>query len=633
MTAKPSGRRGHYFRRFLAYALEYKALLLITILMGFGKFGMNYTFPWLTGTAIDRVIEVKPPYSADVAERIRWLWILAGLGIVCSVLHSVFTYGRGFLTAKLGGRVIRDIRQDLFDHLHQLSLHFYSKERTGSIVSRIINDIQQASQLINGGMVAVAMDLFSITIGVALLMQISGTLTAAALSIMPLYIITFKYLNPRVKQASARVQSQISKISGNVQERLAGISLVKTYAAEERESERFREDTEEHYDRVLEQSSLAHTVSALSEGIVHLGQTIVISVGAWLVLHPRGADPITAGQVVKAIGYLAVMYFPVRRFAEVNVVYQTSLAAIERVFQVFDITPKIVEKPQAVAMIPQRGEVVFENVSFSYHDESDESRVSLEEQSQEVAELRALERRVPADQERQWILRDISFTVDAGQRVALVGPSGSGKSTLVSLLPRLYDVTCGRILIDGYDVRDYKLRMLRRGIGIVQQDSFLFSGTIRENIAYGRPNASDAEVIAAAKAANAHEFISMLPDGYESRIGERGVNLSGGQRQRISIARAILKNPRILILDEATSALDSQSEAVVQEALGRLMEGRTCFIIAHRLSTVRDVDRIFVLDCGRIVESGDHEQLVRNGGLYARLVRQQFGPEAVLRAG
>ena len=615
----------HHFRRFLAYALNYKALVIFAISMGVVKFTMNYTFPWLIGSAIDRVIRPIDT-AATHAQRVSWLWTLVSLGIAFSLLHAVTSYGRGFYAAKLGNRIIRDIRQDLFDHLHRLSLHFYSRERTGSIVSRLITDIQQASQIVNGGFISVAMDLFSMVLGTALLLTISWKLTLACMTIWPLYVVTFKLLNPRVKEASRRVQSQLSKISGNVQERLAGISLVKTYAAEERESEQFHADTGEHYDRALEQSSLSQTVSAISEGLIHIGQTIVIGLGGYLAL----AGSITPGEVVKFLGWLSVMYLPVRRFAEVNVIYQTSLAAIERVFQVFDITPKIREKPGAVASPPHRGEVRFEDVTFDYVDDSDESRVRLEEQT-EADELRELERErlraagKPAEARRRPVLDRIAFTLAPGQRVALVGPSGSGKTTLVSLLPRLYDATAGRIVIDGVDVRDYRLRALRAAIGIVQQDSFLFSGTIRDNIAYGKPDATDAEVEAAARAANAHGFVVELADGYDALLGERGINLSGGQRQRLSIARAILKDPRILILDEATSALDSESERLVQQALDRLMSGRTCLIIAHRLSTVRNVDRILVLSDGRLAESGRHDELLAHNGLYARLVRQQLG--------
>jgi ABC-type multidrug transport system fused ATPase/permease subunit len=609
--------RSRYFRRFLAYALDYKALLGVAVAMGILKFGMNYTFPWLIGSAIDYVIRPVNPDTTE-AQRLEWLWTLIGLGVLFSILHSIGTYGRGFYAAKLGSRIIADIRQDLFDHLHRLSLHFYAKERTGSIVSRLITDIQQASQIVNGGFVAVVMDLFAMSLGLVLLLTISWKLTLACMLIMPFYAITFRMLNPRVKAASRRVQSQISKISGNVQERLAGISVVKTHAAEGRESEQFHVDTEEHYDRVLEQSTLSQRIGAISEGLVHIGQTIVIGYGGYLAMTPVSQGGISPGNVVMFLGVLAVMYLPVRRFAEVNVIYQTSLASIERVFEVFDITPKIVEADDAIDHPPREGEVIFEQVSFDYGDDSDESRVSLEEREHEALEKHAGEPR------RRPVLLGVSFHVPAGQRIALVGPSGSGKTTLVSLLPRLYDASAGRVLIDGHDVRQYKLRPLRQAIGIVQQDSFLFTGTIRENIAYGRPTATEEDVIAAARAANAHEFILALPDGYDARLGERGVNLSGGQRQRLSIARAILKDPRILILDEATSALDSESESLVQDALERLMHGRTCFIIAHRLSTVRNADRIFVLNHGQLIESGSHSELLEHRGLYARLVRHQF---------
>jgi subfamily B ATP-binding cassette protein MsbA len=421
----------------------------------------------------------------------------------------------------------------------------------------------------------------------------------------------FRSLNPKVKRASAAVQSQISLISGNVQERLAGIALVKTYAAEQRETERFRDDIEEHFDRTMEQTRLAQMVGAASEGLIHVGQTIVIGYGGYLALKGE----ITSGQIVKFLGYLAVMYQPVRRFAEINVVWQASLAAIDRVFQVFDITPKIVQSPTAPKHRPERGEVKFDHVTFDYEDDSDETRVHLEEHLGDL----------PNKPRNHPVLRDICLDVAAGERIALVGPSGSGKTTLVSLLPRLYDVKTGQILIDGLNVRDYRLRPLRQAIGIVQQDSFLFSGTISDNISYGAPHATKEQIIAAARAANAHDFIAALPDGYDSRVGERGVSLSGGQRQRVSIARALLKDPRILILDEATSALDSESEHLVQQALERLMEGRTCFIIAHRLSTVRNAHRIVVLNAGAIAEIGSHDELITKGGLYQRLVRQQFG--------
>ncbi len=609
----------HYFRRFLAYALNYKGLLAVAITVGVAKFTLQYTFPWIGGEGIDQVVAPDDP-STPLEDRLQRLWILVAAGVVLSILHAMATFGRTYFTANLGNRIIRDLRQDLFDHLHRLSLHFYAKERTGAIVSRIITDIQQAAQLINGGVVALMMDMSSIFVGLYLTFTIDWRLTAAALTIMPLYALTYRQLNPKVKQAAWRVQSQISKISGNIQERLAGIALVKTSAAERRESERFREDTEEHYERVLEQTTLNGAMNGISELLIHFGQMIVVGYGGWLALH--GA--ISVGDLFKFFGYLQVMYLPVRRFAQVNIVYQTSLASIERVFQVFDITPRIIEKADPITQPPQAGEVIFDKVRFDYVDDSDESRMTLEERSDPpLPNGNGGNGAAPHD--RRWILDGISLEVPAGQRVALVGPSGSGKTTLVSLLPRLYDPTEGRILIDGVDIRDYRLRSLRCAIGIVQQDSFLFSGTVRDNIKYGRPSATDEEVIEAAKAANAHDFIEALPEGYDTQLGENGVNLSGGQRQRLSIARAILKNPRILILDEATSALDSESEFLVQQALDRLMTGKTCFIIAHRLSTVRHVDRILVINRGKVAESGTHEELLARDGLYARLCRQQFG--------
>src|SRR5690606_29610452 len=285
-----------YFRRFLRYALDYRGLLIFAILMGIGKFMLNYVFPWIGGTGIDMV--VRPVSEMTIEERMDWLWFLIALGAVASVAHAVTTFCRGFYTAKLGNRIIRDIRQDLFDHLHRLSLHFYSKERTGSIVSRIITDIQTSSQIINGGVISVVMDMVSMVVGLVLLFNLNWKLALASLTILPLYGITFKYPHPRVKQAAAQVQSQISKISGNVQERLAGIALTKTSAAEQRESEQFREDTEEHYDRVLLQSSLSQTVSGISDCLIHLGQTIVIGLGGWLAL--RGE--ITPGDIFKFLG-------------------------------------------------------------------------------------------------------------------------------------------------------------------------------------------------------------------------------------------------------------------------------------------------------------------------------------------
>jgi ABC-type multidrug transport system fused ATPase/permease subunit len=651
-------------RKFAGYLFRYKPLLFAALVAGVAKFSVNFAFPVIFGLAIERVV----PTDAGEESRTRWLVGLTVASVVALVVYAAATYLRSYLTGQLAFRVIRDIRQDLFGHLHRLSLHFYSKERTGSIVSRVITDISQAAQLVNGGVVAVVMDMGALLLGIGVLLWISPTLTVIALAVLPMYSLVLKFLRPRVRHAGKLVQRSIGKISGNVQEQLAGIALVQTSAAEGREGARFRQDTEEHYDRVVHQKGLAAVTETAGESLTKAGSCAVILVGSLLALR---TGSITAGELVAFNGSLALMYFPVQRFGEVNVVFQTCMVSIERVFRVFEITPRVTERPDAHDRPPEHGQVTFEDVRFSYADDSDESRTSLarddergdrdpltgqeleptRDPSQDLTTLRGVDRRrlvrdelarqmrlerrrrdlerrgelpPPPPVQRRWVLDGLSFDVPAGQRVALVGPSGSGKTTLVSLLPRLYDVSEGAIRIDGRDVRDYRKSPLRESIGIVQQDSFLFSGNVKDNLLYGRPDASFDEVVEAAQAANADGFIRELPEGYDTPLGERGVNLSGGQRQRLSIARAILKNPRLLILDEATSALDVESERLVQEALERLMHGRTSFIIAHRLGTVRNADRILVIDRGRVAEDGTHSELVAADGLYAMLARRAF---------
>jgi subfamily B ATP-binding cassette protein MsbA len=595
--------------RLLRYVPPHRKFAILTILFGTFGFLLSFLYPFIIGSAVD-LVTLTGSGALPIEIRMDRLLELTEMAIFTGLMHAIVLYGRGHFNARLSEAIVADLRRDLFEHLQNLSLSFYARQRTGTLLARIMHDVHAGTAIIYSGIVVTALDAMQLLLAGVLLMQISWKLTLACVCVFPLYGIVFAVTNHRVRAASERVQSHFSTLSGNVGERIAGQALIKTYTAEQREAERFAQEVDHHEGLVVAQSHQGHLVASLGEFLVHVGTTIVIGYGGYLALH----NELTAGMLTRFLGYVVILYGPVRRFADLNTTYQSSLSAMRRALDILEIRTSVVDGPKPRLEPPKRGDIRFERVHFRFDSSRKSSpRLDVDAQRDTLSES-------------SWVLSDVDLHVKAGERVAIVGPSGAGKTTLAALVPRLYDPSHGRILVDGVDARDYSLRALRSGIAIVQQESFVFSGTIRENIAYGRPEASDEEICAAARAAHAEEFILRFKDGYRTLLGERGVNLSGGQRQRLSIARALLKDPRILILDEATSALDASSEKLVQEALEELMRNRTCLIIAHRLSTIKDADRIVVLDMGQIAEIGRHAELLAQGGAYAKLVANQAVP-------
>jgi len=576
--------------RYLTFAWPYRVMVAIVIVSGIAKFTLPLIVPYVTGLIVDRVM--LNSLSLDLAGRTDLLWAYAGVLVGVAFAEGGMIFLRGYFTVRVATSVSFDLREALWRHLQRLSLGFHQSRPTGSLLSRLVSDVNVAQRMVNVGVFNIAIDAAAGSVALIVLFSISAELTLLVLAVMPVYGYLHRRINPRLRQASREVQEQNSVMSGSAVERLAGIAVVQSFAQEPAEEEHFSQQADELRGLTVRRGRLNQTLSACSNFLITLASVLVWVVGAYLLLHER----LSVGRIVQFTGSAAALYLPVRRFSQVNITFQMSMAAIERVFAIFDVVPDVRNRRQPRAEEARRGRIEFDHVLFRYTDDGPD------------------------------VLKDVCFEVAPGQRVAVVGESGAGKSTLVTLIPRLYDVTGGSIRIDGVDVRDYRLRRLRRSIGIVLQDTILFSGTVRENLRYGRKGATDAEIVEAAKAANAHGFLTALPDGYDAEIGERGVSLSGGQRQRISLARTLLQDPRILILDEATSSLDSESENQITEALEHVMAGRTSVIIAHRLSTVLAADRILVFREGELVEDGEHAELLRRGGYYSYLFDQQFGP-------
>jgi subfamily B ATP-binding cassette protein MsbA len=569
------------FIRLLRYARPYRGRLAAALAAMLLYAGAS----WLLA------LQIKPIFDEVLPSRER-LGLVTALVVGAYLLKGLGSYASVYLMTDVGQRVVLDVRSRLFRHILGQSAGFFARRTSGQLMSRVTNDVGQVQQAVSETIGDLIRESLALVGYAFLLFWYDARLAIVCLTGTPLVLYPLVRLGQRVRRTTRRSQEALEDLSHITAEAFTGHRIVKAFGAEGHEADRFDRAAWRVYRTNLK---IASTVSSLPPIMEFVGGLAVVA-ALWYGSREIARGELTTGDFAGFLFAAFMMYTPIKKLSRVNATLNQAIAASERIFEMLDIHSEVLDRPAARPLAPLAREVEFRNVGFQYD-----------------------------DGDGRQILKGVSFTVKAGQALAIVGSSGAGKTTLVNLVPRFFDLTAGAILIDGVDIRDVTLRSLRAQVGMVTQDTVLFDDTIAHNIAYGSPHASDDDIEAAARAAHAHEFIGHLPLGYETRIGERGQRLSGGQRQRLAIARALLKNPPILILDEATSALDTESERLVQDALARLMQNRTSFVIAHRLSTARRADFIIVLDRGRIVETGRHDELVaRPGGAYAKLHTLQF---------
>ena len=578
---------GDSIKRYLKFVKPYNWKIVLTILIGIVKFAIPLFIPLLMKIVIDDIIGSEV-LSKEEMTRQLFYW-LGGTVLVFFIIRPPVEYYRQYYAQYVSNKILYDIRRELYAHLQRLSLSYYSNTRAGEIISRVINDVEQTKNFVMIGLMNVWLDLATIIIAITIMLTMDIPLTLVTLLAFPFYAYSVKHFFGKLRELTRKRSQALADVQSYLHERVAGVSVIKSFALEEKEQKLFDETNANFLEKAIDHTRWNAKAFAVVNTITDVAPLLVISYAGYQVIN----GDLSVGTMVAFIAYIDRLYNPLRRLVNASTSLTQSFASMDRVFDLMEEEYDITDKKDAIALPPIQGKIEFDQVSFSY------------------------------EKEGETILNSINLVVEPGETVAFVGMSGGGKSTIISLIPRFHDATAGTVRIDGHDLRDVQVKTLRDQIGMVLQDSILFSDSVKSNILMGKPDATDEEVIAAAKAANAHDFIETLPLGYETKVGERGVKLSGGQKQRIAIARVFLKNPPLLVLDEATSALDLESEALIQESLERLAADRTTLIVAHRLSTITHADKIVVIDAGELKEMGTHEQLMKQQGIYYGLFQVQ----------
>ncbi|NLP17197.1 MAG: ABC transporter ATP-binding protein [Clostridiales bacterium] len=572
-------------KKILSYYRPYIGLFTADMFFALLASAISLVYPMIVRYITNDIL-VNYDISESAPVIIKLLIAMLGLAAL-EYLSTFFTTYKGHM---MGAKMEYDMRNDIFEHYQKLSFSFYDNQKTGQLMTRITNDLFDVTELCHHGPEDIIISLIKFVGAFFILIQINLPLTLIVFAFIPIMFFFAMFMRKRMSRAFRRNRERIADINAGIEDNLSGIRVVKSFANESVEMGKFREGNDRFVDSKRNSywnMALFHSGLTLFTALINIA---VIAGGGLFIAH----EIINVGDLLTFLLYVNTLVDPVKKLINFTEQFQNGMSGFNRFYEILEIEPDIVDRPDAIEIEDVKGTIEFQNVSFKYNDTTDN------------------------------VFKNINLKVDAGEYIALVGSSGVGKTTMCSLIPRFYEVTEGKITLDGIDIRDIKLKSLRKNIGIVQQDVYLFSGTVLDNIRYGKADATEEEIIMAAKNANAHDFIMELADGYHTDIGQRGVKLSGGQKQRLSIARVFLKNPPILIFDEATSSLDNESEKVVQESLEKLAKGRTTFVIAHRLSTIKNARRILVLTQEGIKESGTHEELLAKNGVYAGLYRLSY---------